>query len=266
MFEVTRRGLRRIARIGSGAGVGAAVLALVAAGTPVAPALADQAAQFSPAQRAEIVAIVRDALKTDPSILGDAILALRASSEQKQQADSDAAIKANRAALSGQDGDAILGNPVGDVTLVEFYDPRCPYCRKVLPDLDALLASDHRIRLVEKLIPILGPNSVLDARAIQAAAIQGRYAAMQRALMTDNGPPGLDRVKTVASHAGLDVAQLVRDMNGADVTRILDRNVALAHTLHLTGTPTFVAGNEMIPGAAELSDLKAMIASARKER
>ncbi len=227
--------------------------------TPAAPPAA-----FSAAQRAEIVRIVRDALQSDPSILGDAIVALRASAEQKQAADADAAIKANQAALAGQTGDTILGNPNGNVTLVEFYDPRCPYCRKVLPDIDTLLEGDHQIRLVEKLIPILGPNSMLDAQAIQAAALQGRYAALQRALMEDNGPPGLDRIKAVAARAGLDVPKLARDMAAPAVMEILNRNLALAHALHLTGTPTFVAGTQMIPGAADLGDLKQIVAAARK--
>jgi protein-disulfide isomerase len=239
------------------------------AGPWLRPALADPAvsvppSSFSPAQRAEIVQIVRDALKTDPSILGDAIVALRASAEQKQEADANQAIRANKVALSGQSGDTILGNPNGDVTLVEFYDPRCPYCRKVLPDVDALLGGDHQIRLVEKLIPILGPNSMLDAQAIQAAALQGRYAALQRALMADSGPPGLDRIKAIAGHAGLDVPKLLRDMDSQAVADVLNRNLALAHTLHLTGTPTFVAGDQMIPGAADLGDLRQIVAAARK--
>lgn len=264
MIEFTRRIARRIA--GSAAPLVAPGVAVLMAASLIAPpaARADAPDAFTPAQRAEIVTIVRNALKTDPAILGDAITALRASSEQKEQEAADQAVKANQAALSGQPGDAIEGNPAGDVTLVEFYDPRCPYCRKVLPDLDKLLQSDRKVRLVEKLIPILGPNSEIDARAIQAAALQGRYAALQRALMTDSGAPGLDRVKTIAARVGLDVPQLVRDMNSEGVTKVLERNVALAKTLHLTGTPTFVAGTEMIPGAADYGDLKAMVATARK--
>ncbi|MCQ8278368.1 DsbA family protein [Acetobacteraceae bacterium KSS8] len=269
MIDFTRRIVRRIGdRIAGAAAAPLAApgLAVLLAATLVAvPAHADATDAFTPAQRAEIVAIVRNALKTDPTILSDAITALRASSEAKEQEASDQAVKANQAALNGQPGDAIEGNPAGDVTLVEFYDPRCPYCRKVLPDVEKLLQSDRKIRLVEKLIPILGPNSEIDARAIQAAALQGRYAVLQRALMTDSGAPGLDRVKTIAARVGLDVPQLMRDMNSDAVTKVLERNVALAKTLHLTGTPTFVAGTEVIPGAADYGDLKAMVAAARKD-
>ena len=220
--------------------------------------------QFTPAQRMEIVAILRNALRTDPTILGDAITALRASEQQKQQADATGALQANRQALSGQPGDAILGNAAGDVTMVEFYDPRCPYCRKVLPDLQALLDTDHRLRLVEKLIPILGPNSVLDAQAIQAASLQGRYGAMQHALMTDSSAPGPERIRTLAGSAGLDVPRLLRDMSSPAVTGVLNRNVQLAQELHLTGTPTFVIGDQEIPGAVDLPDLRQAVAAERR--
>jgi protein-disulfide isomerase len=230
------------------------------------PAQADDAAQFTPAQRAQIVAIVRNALKTDPSILGDAVVALRASAQRKEDADASSALQANRSSLSGQPGDAILGNPAGNVTVVEFYDPRCPYCRKVLPDLDTLVGTDHKLRLVEKLIPILGPNSMLDAQAIQAAALQGRYGVMQRALMTDASAPGPERVRTLAASAGLDVPRLLRDMKSPEVASVLDRNVELARTLHLTGTPSFVIGNQVIPGAVELADLRQAVATQRDAR
>ena len=221
---------------------------------------------FTPAQRMEIVAILRNALRTDPTILGDAIATLRASEQQKQQAEASGALQANRQALSGQSGDAILGDAAGDVTVVEFYDPRCPYCRKVLPDLQALLDSDHRLRLVEKLIPILGPNSVLDAQAIQAASLQGRYNEMQRALMTDSSAPGPERIRSVAASAGLDVPRLLRDMGSPAVTGVLNRNVRLAQDLHLTGTPTFVIGNQEIPGAVDLPDLRQAVAAERRAR
>ena len=230
------------------------------------PAAAAPGTSFTPAQRAEIVAVVREALKTDPSILSDAVLALRASAQQKEDADAGAAVRGNRASLSGQPGDAILGNPQGDVTMVEFYDPRCPYCRKVLPDLDALVDGDRKLRLVEKLIPILGPNSLLDAQAIQAAGAQNKYAALQRALMTDSAAPGLDRIKSVAAATGLDVARLLRDMKSPDVNGVLERNVALAHTLHITGTPSFIIGDQIVPGAMALADLRDAVRTERAAR
>ncbi len=246
-----------------------AVLAfgLMLAAMPVgASRAADPVGAFTPEQRAGIVAIVRQALKTDPSILEDAIVALRANAQQRADADTEAAVQANRGALAGQPGDAIVGNPAGGFSLVEFYDPRCPYCRKVLPDLDALVAGDHGLRLVEKLIPILGPNSVVDAQAIQAAGLQGRYAAMQHALMMDSGAPGLERVRVLAAGAGLDVPRLLRDMRSPQVNDVLDRNVALAKSLNLTGTPTFIIGRQVIPGAIDLAELRQAVGTAQAQR
>ncbi|WP_239478708.1 DsbA family protein [Lichenicola cladoniae] len=244
----------------------AGLLATMLAGPAMADAVPAGTGGFSPAQRAEIVAVVRNALKTDPTILGDAIIALRASAQQKEDVDAGSAVRANGAALNGQPGDAILGNPSGDVTLVEFYDPRCPYCRKVLPDLDGLLAADRKVRLIEKLIPILGPNSVLDAQAIQAAMLQGKYKSMQQALMSDSGAPGPDRIKTLAASAGLDVPRLLRDMKSDKVNAVLEANTGLAHTLHLTGTPSFIIGDQVIPGAIDLADLRQAVAARRAAR
>ena len=218
---------------------------------------------FTPEQRLAIVAIVRDALKADPSILEDAVASIRETARRKADADADAAVQGHRGALAGEPGDAVLGNPAGSLSLVEFYDPRCPYCRKVLPDLDALLAGDRSLRLVEKLIPILGPNSVLDAQAIQAAGLQGRYVALQHALMTDAGAPGLARIRTAAAGIGLDVDRLLRDMRAPAVNDVLERNVALAKSLGLTGTPTFIIGKAVIPGAIDLADLREAVRTAR---
>ena len=230
------------------------------------PALSPRLAHadsFTPSQRREIVAIVRQALKADPSILRDAILSLRAQEEHAQATDSARAVQSHRAALDGAPGDFIAGNPNGDVTLVEFYDPRCPYCRKALPVLDALLATDPKLRVVEKLIPILGPDSVLEAQAISAANLQGGYAALQHALMADPGQPDATEIAAIASKAGIDAKQLSRDMASPTLDDRLHANIALAQSLGITGTPSFVVGGKIIPGAVSLDDLRQAISAAR---
>ncbi len=235
-------------------------LSLGLSATHVGSARADS---FTPAQRQEIVGILRQALKTDPSILSDAILSLRAQAEKSQASDSVTAVEHNRAALSGTPGDYIIGNPHGDVTMVVFYDPRCPYCRKALPDIDALVAGDPKLRLVEKLIPILGPNSLLQSRAIAAAGRQNRYAALQHALMNDPGQPGLEQIRILAGQQGLDVARLDRDMADPALEARLRKDVALAQTLGINGTPSFVVGGKIIPGAIGLDDLRQAVSEAR---
>ena len=237
-----------------------AILSLGLLVTAAAPARADS---FTPAQRQEIIGIIRQALKTDPSILSDAILSLRAQAEKTQANDSAVAVQANQAKLSGTPGDYIAGNPRGDVTMVEFYDPRCPYCRKVLPDLDALVSGDRKLRLVEKLIPILGPNSMLEAKAIAAAGRQNQYGPFQHALMGDPGKPGMDQIRTLARQQGLDVARLERDMADPALEARLHADVSLAQTLGISGTPSFVIGGKVIPGAVGLDDLRQAVAQAR---
>ncbi len=222
-----------------------------------------RADSFTPAQRQEIVSIVREALKSDPSILRDAIVSLRAEEEQAQANDSAAAVQRNKAALAADPDDYIAGNPNGDVTLVEFYDPRCPYCRRTLPEIDALLAQDHRLRIVEKLIPILGPSSVLQARAIAAAGRQNKYAVLQHALMETTGQPDLAQIRDMAGRAGLDLTRFDRDMVDPTLAGRQQAAVVLASSLGINGTPSFVIGDKVIIGAVEPAELRRAIAAVR---
>ncbi len=230
----------------------------VGAATPGADA-------FTPTQRAAIVAIMRDALQRDPSILADAINALRAADQRDEARAATGAIASHRAELA--DGDAVGGNPRGDVTLVEFYDPRCPYCRKMLPTVDAAMRSDHRLRVLYRVIPILGPGSTLAARAIVAAGLHGLYRPMQEALMAEdapgeNTPADVAGVLAAAKRLGLDQAAFETAMNSDAVTARLRANLALAHALGIDGTPAFVLGDTLVPGAMTDAELRKLLASA----
>ena len=221
-------------------------------------------AQFSPAQRAEIIDIIRQALRADPSILRDAVLAMQADEGARQQQASRTAIAGSRAALTAAPGDPVAGNPQGDVTVVEFYDTRCPYCRRLLPTVSALLAQDHGIRLVFKDLPILGPSSVVEARALLAADRQGGYLKLQDLLMHDSGEATLESVRASAERAGLDAARLARDMQDPAIQQRIDANLALARKLGVEGTPALVIGDAMIPGAVELAQLEHAVNTARQ--
>jgi len=219
---------------------------------------------FTPAQRAEIISIVRDALKTDPSILRDAIKTLQADEERASAAESQAAITSHRADLFTKPGDAEAGNHAGDVTVVEFYDPRCPYCRKMLPGIAAMLQQDHGVRLVYKDIPVLGPPSALEARAIVAAQKQGAYLKMQDALMGNPAAPSDDLIRDTALKLHLDATKLAADMKSDAVGKRIDANLDLAHALKISGTPTFVVGEQVIPGMVDVAQLEAAVINARK--
>ncbi|MGE4521728.1 MAG: DsbA family protein [Acetobacter sp.] len=218
------------------------------------------AGSFTPAQRAEIVSIVREALKSDPSILADAVASLQAHAAEQKATSALDVVRHNPTLFGKSSTDVVVGNPHGTLEIVEFYDPRCPYCRKVLEDLTTLSASEPDLRLVEKVIPILGANSTLDAQAIMAAGKQNAYLAFQKALMSDSGAPGMERIRRIAASTGLDTAKLEHDMTSSETTTALARNLALARSIGLDGTPTFIIGTrEIIPGAVSLDELKAAV-------
>ena len=237
----------------------AAVLPATAFAADTAPAT-----QFTPSQRAEIVQIIRTALKTDPSILRDAVTALQSQDEAREAADARDSIAARQKDLLNHPGDPEAGNPHGDVTVVEFYDPRCPYCRRMVPDIESLLQKDHGIRLVYKDIPVLGAPSLMEARAILAAQNQGGYLKMQAALMKDPSQPSEESIRATARELGLDPNRLIADMNSQATTQRIKANLALAKELKLQGTPAFVVGDQMIPGMVDADQLAAAVAGVRK--
>jgi protein-disulfide isomerase len=238
------------------------VLALGLALVPVARA-AQPTGTFTPAQRAEIIAIIRQALVADPSILRDAVTALQESEAASRQAATRSAIEQAGPALTANPGDPVAGNPHGDVTVVEFYDLRCPYCRRMVPVLETLLRQDPNVRLVYKDIPILGPGSRLGARAVLAAQRQDGYVKLQSAIMQSSAQITEESLRAAAARAGLDWERLQRDMKDPAIEARLAANLDLAHRLGVDGTPAFVIGKQFVPGAVELADLQGAVAAAR---
>ncbi|HTR15728.1 MAG TPA: DsbA family protein [Acetobacteraceae bacterium] len=222
------------------------------------------AESFTAEQRHEIVEVVRAALKADPSILRDAAAALERDDALRQDAAARAAIASASDALKARSGDPEAGNPAGDVTVIEFYDPRCPYCRRMLPVVDALIKADPGVRIVFKDMPILGPASVLESKAMLAAQNQNGYLRMQDALMHDTPAATPDTVRDAARKAGLDADRLLRDMDDPRIQARIDANLSLARSLGVSGTPAFVVGQKLVPGAVELGDLKQLVAEARR--
>jgi protein-disulfide isomerase len=231
-------------------------------GAFAAPAWADE---FTSAQRTEIVNIVRDALKRDPSILRDAVMALQADDGEKEKSVTKAALHAAHDDLVTPD-DPIGGNPKGDVTIVEFFDVRCPYCRKLEPAMAALLASDRDVRLVYKDLPILGPASVLGSKALLAARKQGGYEKLREALM--RLPPDITEtaINGEAKRLGLDAARLTHDMDDPAVQQQIDVNLRLAQRLNIQGTPAMIVGDDLLPGAVDAGELKQAVKAAREQR
>lgn len=225
-------------------------------------ALPAAAAEFTPAQRADIVQILREALKQDPSILREAIEALQADEGRHQAEATRAALAAARSQLLDP-ADPVAGNPQGDVTIIEFFDTRCPYCQRLEPAMAELLRQDSGVRVVFKDLPILGPGSMLGAKTLLAAQSQGAYEKLREALMKPGPEPSREAILATARKLGLDPEKLARDMESPAVQARIAANLALARRLGIQGTPAMVIGETLIPGAVELAELRQAVAGAR---
>ncbi len=224
-----------------------------------------EGAAFTPGQRAEIVEVLRRALVQDPSILRDAMAAVQADDQQRQDK-----VTRDVIAMLGprlvDPGDPIAGNPFGDVTVIEFYDTRCPYCRRMMPVMGELLRADPGVRIVFKDMPVLGPNSQLESQALLAVQRQGGYFKLQQAIMQNNATSTRDSLREMAERVGLDGSRMARDMDEAAIKTRLGATLALAQQLGIEGTPAFVVGHRLISGAAELPELVRAVAEARASR
>lgn len=221
---------------------------------------------FTAEQKAALHQLVREVLVSNPEILIEAMNAL----ETKQQAEAGkaakAAIVANRKAIFEDGVSYVAGNPQGDVTIVEFFDYRCGYCKQVQPSLMTLLKEDSKVRLVLKEMPVLGPESVVAARAAVAAMEQdkgGKYLAFHNAMMEFRGQITEAEIFRLAGKAGLDTGKLKADMASPKVEQVLRANLALADTLGIQGTPGFVIGDQLVPGAIPLDTLRQLVKEAR---
>jgi protein-disulfide isomerase len=226
------------------------------------PAVAQQS--LSPEQRAEVVDILRRALREDPSILRDALTALEQAEIRGRAAAQQAAIAQHQAALFSDAADPVKGNANGDVTLVEFFDARCGYCKALHPTIEQLLRRDRGVRLVLKDLPILGPTSVVASRALLAAQRQGKYPELFDALLSLRGEPTEQVLRQSAERAGIDWARLRRDMEDPAINARIEHNLSLARALAIEGTPALVIGNTLVPGAVDLATLEKLVAEARR--
>ncbi len=240
------------------------VLAAALAVATLAPIPGHAQQGFTPQQRAAIVEILREALKSDPTILEEAIVALQARDQAREREAARAALAANRDALVNDATLPFKGAARPTATIVEFFDYRCPFCKRMNPIIGDLVRSDRALRVVLVDIPILGPASVTAARAALAAQRQGKYPEMHDALMRLRGEPTEAAMMQAASELGLDPERLRRDMADPAIGQRIDANLRLAQALGIQGTPAYVIGNDILPGATGAEQLREAIARARQ--
>jgi protein-disulfide isomerase len=224
------------------------------------------AAEFTPQQRKAIEEIIHDYLTKNPDLMLDVLHAAQDKLKSDSRDKAAVALVEHKRELLEDPDTPVGGNPKGDVSLVEFFDYRCGYCKQVVPAIDALLAKDKQLRFVYKEFPVLGPDSVHAARAALASRRQGKYEAMHRALMAVKGQLDEAAIMKVAASIGLDVERLKADMAAPEIDRALKTNIKLAEALDIRGTPGFVIGDEIVPGAVGLETLRQLVDAARKSK
>ena len=212
---------------------------------------------------ARIKELIAETLRENPELVLEALRIL-----DQRQTEADAAnvvevLKTERANLEADPNAPVLGNPEGDVTIVEFFDYNCPYCKRVMPELTALLAADNNIRLVLREWPILGDGSEFAARAALASRKQDKYPQMHDALMAMRGKVEAAPVLRIAKDLGLDIDRLQADMKAPEVEAHIATSKRLTAALGFNGTPSFVIGDALIPGFVEEATLADAVDAAR---
>lgn len=238
-----------------------ALLLALAAAPAAAPA---QPAPLTEGQKEAVQQLIHDYYLEHPEALIEAFQRAQATLRAQQQTAAKRMLSDRRGELVADPQAPVAGNAQGDVTIVEFFDYRCAYCKKAHPGMAGLLAEEPGVRFVHKQLPVLGPDSVFAARAALAAQAQGRYLAFHDAMMSASGALTNEAVFAIADQVGLDRARLARDMVSPEVEAALAKNAALAKALGINGTPSFVVGDTLVPGVAEPAALRQMIAAQRQ--
>jgi protein-disulfide isomerase len=237
-------------------------LAVLLAATVAAPSRA--ADPLTPEQKQAVEAVIHDYFLKNPEFMVEVLRAAEAKMKQDKAAEAHQAIATYRKELLADASSPVGGNPEGDVTIVEFFDYRCPYCKQVEPAIEALVKEDRNIRIVYKEFPVLGAESVFASRMALAAARQDKYFAFHNAMMATKGQITEKVILQVAATAGMDLAKAKADMNAAGVKEIIQHNYTLAEALDINGTPAFIVGDVLVPGATDVDALKKLVADARK--
>jgi len=201
-----------------------------------------------------------------PEVIAEAINRLEARQGEQEATEAQAVLKSRADAVFRDPDSPVGGNPDGDVTLVEFFDYNCPYCRQVAPLMLEAETADPKLRVVFKEFPILGPSSTFAAKAALAAHEQGKYLALHHALMKVRGTVDEAKVLEAATAAGLDVDRLKAEAEAPAIQAMLERNLDLARALRINGTPGFVVGDKVLVGATDLKGLQDLIGKTRDGR
>ncbi len=252
---------RRLTAAGAFMRLRTLVLVVLALAVAALPAAADP---LTPEQKDAVEQLIRNTIAEHPEIVIDALKAAQAKNDAQTAETVKKAIAAEHDQLVADPSSPVGGNPKGDVTIVEFFDYRCPYCKEVEPSLEALVKNDRGIRFVYKEFPILGPASVYAAHVALAARAQGKYDEFHRAMMAVKGTIDEGVVRRTAAAVGIDMKELDGAIAAPEIDGIIKANYALAEALEIDGTPAFVIGDYLLPGVPNADTLRKIVAEIRK--
>jgi protein-disulfide isomerase len=240
----------------------AAMMLALPAATPT------RAQTFSGDQRQEIEGIVKNYLLQHPEVMQDVMAELEKRQKAAEAEKNRAAVADNNATIFSSPHQVVLGNPQGNVTMVEFFDYNCGYCKHALTDMLTLLKTDPNLKFVLKEFPVLGEGSVEAAHVAVAARMQDvtgkKYIEFHQKLLGGRGPADRARALAAAKEVGFDMARIEKDMASDEVKKTIDENLKLADLIGVNGTPSYVVGDEVVVGAVGLDALKEKIAAERK--
>jgi len=227
-----------------------------------------QAQTFSSTQRQEIEAIIKDYLIAHPEVIKEVMTELERRQQEAEAEKRRATLEENKATLFRSPHQVVLGNPKGNVTMVEFFDYNCGFCKRAMADMLDLLKTDPNLKFVLKEFPVLGEGSVQAAHVAVAARMQDptgkKYLDFHQKLLGSRGQADRARALAVAKEVGFDMARIEKDMSSDEVKKTIEESMRLADALGVNGTPSYVVGGEVVVGAVGLDALKEKIAAERK--
>lgn len=223
-------------------------------------------APSDPAFQKAVENLVEQYIRAHPEVIEQTLQTLQAQRDAEERERVSSLIATKQAELLNDPNSPVSGNLEGDVTVVEFFDYRCGYCKRVAGTVTQLQHDDPNVRVVYKDYPILGEASVVAARAALASNVQGKHLAFHEALLASEEELTQENLLAMATAVGLDAEKLQRDMESPSIHTTIERNRALARELGINGTPGFIIGTELVPGALDLKDLKNLIRQVRQEK
>ncbi len=225
-----------------------------------------QADNLTPNQTEEVKTAVRELLTKEPKLVIDALEAYQRQMREEQANNTKKSIQQFSNEIFNNPASPVMGNPSGDVTVVEFFDYNCGYCKAVFHPIRDAVLQDGKIKFIFKEYPILGDSSVLAAKAALAAAKQGKYVEFHTALMDWKAPKDDAAISTIAKNLGLNEAQLKADMNSPEIQQTIEADRALGLKLGVNGTPAFIIGDKFYPGALDADAFKKLVADVRQAK